>query len=133
MGSDYRSLYRYMDYLHKAKIIYLLKPKTKGDNIFSKPDKIYLNNPNLYNAYCKDSQIGTIRETFFASMLKVNHLLQTSKKGDFSVDEKYIFEIGGKNKSFKQIKDIENSFVVADDIEIGFGAKIPPWLFGFLY
>jgi hypothetical protein len=65
--------------------------------------------------------------------LKVNHLLQTSKKGDFSVDEKYIFEIGGKNKSFKQIKDIENSFVVADDIEIGFGAKIPLWLFGFLY
>ena len=87
MGSDYRSLYRYMDYLRKAKIIYLLKPKTKGDNIFSKPDKIYLNNPNLYNAYCKDSQIGTVRETFFASMLKVNHLLQTSKKGDFSVDE----------------------------------------------
>jgi hypothetical protein len=65
--------------------------------------------------------------------LKENHLLQTTKKGDFSVEEMYIFEIGGKNKSFKQLKDIENSFIVADDIEIGFGAKIPLWLFGFLY
>ena len=54
-------------------------------------------------------------------------------RGDFLVDEKYIFEIGGKNKSFKQIKDMDNSFVVADDIEIGFGNKIPLWLFGFLY
>jgi predicted AAA+ superfamily ATPase len=133
MGSDYRSLYRYMDYLHKAKIIYLLKPKTKGDNIFSKPEKIYLNNSNLHYAYCKEPQIGTIRETFFASMLKYNHLLQTSKKGDFLVDEKYTFEIGGKNKNFKQIKDLQNSFVVADNIEVGFGAKIPLWLFGFLY
>ena len=49
------------------------------------------------------------------------------------MDDRYLFEIGGKNKGFKQIKDIENSFVVADDIEIGFGNKIPLWLFGFLY
>jgi len=54
-------------------------------------------------------------------------------KGDFLVNEKFTFEIGGKNKSFKQIKDISNSFVVADDIEIGSGNKIPLWLFGFLY
>jgi predicted AAA+ superfamily ATPase len=133
MGSDYRSLYRYMDYLHKAKIIYLLKPKIRGDNIFSKPEKIYLNNPNLHYAYCKEPQLGTIRETFFATMLKIEHLLQTSKKGDFLVDEKYTFEVGGAKKSFKQIKDMDNSFVVADDVEIGFGAKIPLWLFGFLY
>ena len=55
------------------------------------------------------------------------------KKGDFLVDEKYTFEIGGAKKRFNQIKDIKNSFVVADDIEVGFGAKIPLWLFGFLY
>jgi predicted AAA+ superfamily ATPase len=133
MGSDYRSLYRYMDYLHKAKIIYLLKPKTKGDNIFTKPEKIYLNNTNLHYAYCKDPQIGTIRETFFVSMLKVGHMLESSKKGDFLVDERYRFEIGGKKKGYKQIKDIPESYVVADDIEIGYGNKIPLWLFGFLY
>ena len=132
MGSDYRSLYRYLDYLHKAKILTIIRPKTKGDNIFSKPEKIYFNNTNLYFAYCQNPNIGTIRELFFKSMMFEYDLL-IPKKGDFLVDEKYTFEIGGKNKSFKQIKELENSFVVADDIEIGFGNKIPLWLFGFLY
>jgi hypothetical protein len=66
-------------------------------------------------------------------MLSASNRINYSKQGDFLVDEKYIFEIGGKNKGFKQIKDIENSFVVADDIEIGSGSKVPLWLFGFLY
>ncbi len=66
-------------------------------------------------------------------MLYKQHLVNYATKGDFLVDEKYTLEIGGKNKSFKQIKDLPNSFVVADDIEIGFGAKVPLWLFGFLY
>lgn len=61
------------------------------------------------------------------------HKIEYSKIGDFLLDNKYIVEIGGKNKSFKQIKDLENSFVVADDIEVGFVNKIPLWLFGFLY
>jgi len=61
------------------------------------------------------------------------HHITIPKKGDFLVNEKYIFEIGGKKKSFKQIKDIENSYVIADNIEIGNGNKIPLWLFGFLY
>ncbi len=133
LGSDYRSLYRYLEYLHKAKIITLIRPKTKGDNIFVKPEKIYLNNTNLYHTYCQDSKIGTVREIFFQSMLKVDHALELHAKGDFVVDEKYIFEIGGKNKSYKQIKDLPHSFVIADDMEIGSGNKIPLWLFGFLY
>jgi hypothetical protein len=54
------------------------------------------------------------------------------KKGDFVVNG-YIFEIGGKNKTKKQIKEIENSFVVRDDMEIGSNRIIPLWLFGFLY
>ena len=32
-----------------------------------------------------------------------------------------------------QIKDIPDSFVVSDDLEIGRGNRIPLWLFGFLY
>ena len=67
------------------------------------------------------------------SQVKIDHNIKYSQIGDFIVDDKYIFEIGGKNKSFKQIKDIKNSFVVADEIEIGSGNKIPLWLFGFLY
>jgi hypothetical protein len=122
-----------MNYLHRGKILNILRSKTKGDNIFLKPDKIYLNNPNLNYAYCKESKIGTVRESFFANQLQLNHDVSIPSKGDFLIDEKYLFEVGGKNKSFKQIKDMPNSFVVADDIEVGFGAKIPLWLFGFLY
>jgi mRNA-degrading endonuclease HigB of HigAB toxin-antitoxin module len=55
------------------------------------------------------------------------------KNGDFIIDQKYIFEIGGKGKKYNQIKDIPNSFIVSDDIEIGSGNKIPLYLFGFLY
>lgn len=133
IGTDRDTLYLYMNYLHRGKIFNILRSKTKGDNIFLKPDKIYLNNPNLNYAYCKDSKIGTVREVFFANQLQMLHTISIPIKGDFLVDDNYLFEIGGKNKSFKQIKDVPNSFVVADDIEVGFGNKIPLWLFGFLY
>ena len=132
LGEDYRTLYRYIDYLHKAKILKAIRAKSKGDNIFTKPDKIYLNNTNLHYSYCDEANIGTVREVFFASML-FEHSLSIPKKGDFLVDDTYLFEIGGKSKSFKQIKDLSDSYVVSDDIEIGSGNKIPLWLFGFLY
>ena len=133
LNTDRDTLYLYMNYLNRGKIFNIYRSKTKGDNIFLKPDKIYLNNPNLNFAYCKESKIGTLRESFFANQLSLLFDVSIPNKGDFLVDEKYLFEIGGKNKSFKQIKDIENSFVVADDIEIGYANKIPLWLFGFLY
>jgi len=133
IGIDRDTLYLYFEYLHRGKIFNVIRAKSKGDNIFSKPDKVYLNNPNLNYSYCSQATIGMIRETTFTTFVKTHHELSIPKKGDFLVDEKYLFEVGGKNKSFKQIKDIENSFVVADDIEIGFGNKIPLWLFGFLY
>jgi len=133
IGINRKTLYQYIYYLALGNIFSRLEAKGKGDNIFSKPAKLYLNNPNLNNCYCQDSEIGTIREEFFLNMLSLNHKLLYPKKGDFEVDGKYTIEIGGKNKGFDQVKDIPNSFVVADDIEVGFGAKIPLWLFGFLY
>jgi predicted AAA+ superfamily ATPase len=133
IGIDRDTLYLYFEYLHRGKIFNVIRAKSKGDNIFSKPDKVYLNNPNLNYSYCSQATIGMIRETIFTTFLKTHHELSIPKKGDFLVDEQYLFEIGGKNKSFKQIKEIPNSFVVADDIEVGFGNKIPLWLFGFLY
>jgi predicted AAA+ superfamily ATPase len=133
MKDNYKGLYRFLEYLHRSKIFTTLKSKSKGDSIFSKPDKIYLNNTNLHYAYCNKSNIGTIREVFVSSMLTVLHNISVAKKGDFLIDDKYIFEIGGKNKTYKQIKDVPNSYIIADDIEIGSGNKIPLWLFGFLY
>jgi len=129
---DYQTLYRYMEYLHRGRILSLIRAKSRGDNIFVKPQKLYLANTNLHHAYCDSVEVGTLREVFFMSMLG-EESIEVASKGDFVVDSKYVVEIGGKNKSYKQIKDVENSYVVADDIEVGFGNKIPLWLFGFLY
>jgi predicted AAA+ superfamily ATPase len=133
MKDNYKGLYRFLEYLSRAKILHTLKPKVKGDAIFVKPEKIYLNNTNLHYAYCTKNSIGTLREVFVASMLQNRHQIEVAKKGDFLVDSTYLLEVGGKRKSFKQIKELPNSFVVADDIEIGSGNKIPLWLFGFMY
>lgn len=129
---DRQTLYRYLEYLHLGNIIFKINPKTKGKNIFSKPEKVYLNNTNLYFAYCVDRKIGTIRECFAASMLREKHQLSYSKeKGDFIIDDKIVVEIGGKNKDLSQVKDF--GFVFADDIQFGTGRIIPLWLLGFLY
>jgi len=133
MGDNYKGLYRFLDYLNKAKVLNVMRASTKGDNIFTKPEKVYLNNTNLHHAYCEKHQNGTLREVFFTSMLNDRYRLTIPKKGDFLVDDKYLFEVGGKSKGFKQIKDLPNSYVVTDDIEIGSGNKIPLWLFGFMY
>lgn len=128
-----QTLYTYIHYLQLGGLINMIKQNSKGDNIFTKPEKLYLNNTNLNSSYCGKSDIGTIREQFFVNQISQNHDIHYSKKGDFVVDEKYIVEVGGKSKTYKQIKDIANSFIIADDIEIGNKNKIPLWLFGFLY
>lgn len=133
VGINRTTLYQYIEYLCLGNIFYAIKSKAKSDNIFTKPSKLYLNNTNLNSFYCDNLDIGTMREIFFATQVRVNHRLYYPPKGDFLVDGKYTFEIGGKNKSFNQIKNITNSFVVSDDIELGIGNKIPLWLFGFLY
>lgn len=128
--NDYKTLYKYMKYLERGKVLSLIRPLAKGDTIFVKPSKLYLANTNLHYAYCEKVEIDTIREVFFMSMLDG---LNTSKNGDFIINNKYTLELGGKNKGYKQIRDIPDSFIVSDDIEIGSGNKIPLWLFGFLY
>ena len=133
VGITKPTLYKYITYLGRAELLHHIIFDAKRFANLQKPDKLYLNNSNLFTALCINSNVGTIRETFFVSMLYKQHLVNYATKGDFLVDEKYTFEVGGKNKGFNQIKDIPHSFVVADDTEIGFENKIPLWLFGFLY
>ena len=85
--------------------------------------------------YALDEKVnqGTLRETFFMNQLSVKHKLSYPKAGDFMVDDQYIFEIGGKGKTYKQIAKINNAYIAADDIEYGLKGKVPLWLFGFLY
>ena len=126
-------LYDYINYLNDGQMILLIEEQIKGIKKVQKPAKIYLNNTNLLYAYCETSEIGTVRETFFANQVAYKASLNISKVGDFFIDNCYTIEVGGKNKSFEQIQELDNSFVAADDIKIGEGNKIPLWLFGFLY
>ena len=126
-------LYDYIAYLNDARLVNMIDEQSRGLSKLVKPAKIYMNNTNLIYAYGDDCKAGTIRETFFANQLRVKHRLNIPKQGDFIVDDKFIFEVGGKNKGFEQIKDISDSYIAADEIEAGSGNKIPLWLFGLLY
>jgi predicted AAA+ superfamily ATPase len=125
------TLYTYFDILEKSKIFRPIKKYSK--NISKKPEKILFSNTNILYSYARELDMdvdrGTVRETFFVSCFdKIFY----SSKGDFKVAD-YTFEIGGKNKGFGQIKDMDNSFVVADiDYTIN-NNKIPLWMFGFLH
>lgn len=128
------TLLRYLYLLEKADLLILLQTSTYGISKMNKPEKIYLNNPNLVNTLADNSSNqGTLRETFFLNQLQESHTINWSDKSDFLVDNKYTFEIGGKNKTRKQITGIENAFIAADNIEYDYQNKIPLWLFGFLY
>ena len=99
-----------------------------------KPSKIFLENTNLIYALAADNaNIGNVRETFFVNQVGYRNKITFIEQTDFFVNEKYVFEIGGKDKNARQIKDLKNAFIVADDIEYGFKNKIPLWLFGFMY
>lgn len=128
------SAMRYLHILEKAALITMLLPAGKTLNLMNKPEKIYLANSNLLQVLSTSPvNAGNQRETFFANQVKILHQINSSKKGDFIVDNKYTFEIGGKNKNYNQIKDVENSYIASDEIETGFGNRIPLWLFGMLY
>lgn len=119
--------------LQRGGLLQLLSDDVKSPDNLSKPDKIYVNNPTLMCALTSQVNVGTLRETFFMNQLSQNHDVRYPKTGDFLVDKRYLFEVGGKGKSFDQIKDLPDSFLAVDDVEIGVDARIPLWMFGLLY
>ena len=124
----------YLYYLEEARLLHLLQPKNYSVASLQKPEKIYLNNTNLLYALSEENpNSGTIREVFFYNQLSGLYNLSQSKEADFLVDNKYTFEVGGKNKTTSQIQGVENSWLVKDDIVQPVGRTIPLWLFGFLY
>jgi predicted AAA+ superfamily ATPase len=127
-------LVKYLYLLDKAGLINCVSDEKISLEKLSKPDKLYLENTNIISALAVgNANTGNVRETFFANQLRTKHTVNTSVNGDFTIDRKFVFEIGGKNKSNAQIKNIENSYIAADELETGFANKIPLWLFGFLY
>jgi len=127
------TLYSYLNNLDKGGLLNIVASSKKGISKLSKPEKLYLNNTNIFYIFMGESKVGTIRETFFVSQVKYLHQLEVPAKSDFLVDGKYTFEVGGEGKGFKQIKDVENGYLVIDTDSTENPNKIPLWLFGFLY
>ncbi|MDL2255971.1 AAA family ATPase [Parabacteroides sp. OttesenSCG-928-K15] len=123
----------YCLYIEEAGMIAQLRDNTGGVRGLGKVDKIYLDNTNLiYNLAEDTSNIGNIRETFFLNQMRVKHEVFISPIADFLIDDK-TFEVGGKSKGQKQIKEIENGYIVKDDIESGYLNVIPLWQLGLTY
>lgn len=129
-----KTLLEYINYLNDANVLKSLSKDNFGVSVLQKPEKLYFENSNyLYAIKSSEPNIGSVRELFFLNQLSQNHKLTYPDKGDFMVDENFLFEIGGKDKPKKQIIGLENAFIAADNIELGYENKIPLWLFGFLY
>ncbi len=128
------SMANYLHFLEQARLTGLLYPAGMSTATLQRPEKIFLNNPNLLHALSAQSPSpGTVREVFFYSQVQPRHNLSHPQNGDFYVDDQYVFEVGEKHKNRKQIKGQENAWVVKDDLEYPAGNAIPIWLFGLLY
>jgi len=124
------TLYTYLDIVERASIFKFMRKMSK--KVSKKPQKILFSNTSILYAYAEkfdiEVDIGTVRETFFTTAVDTVYY---SDIGDFVVNG-YIFEVGGKNKSFDQIKEIDNGYLVVDVDFSTNERKIPLWLFGFL-
>ena len=125
----------YLKYLGDAKVLNLLYSEKKKIGKLAKPDKVYLENPNLLHALAPGKvDIGTARECFAINSLSESHDVEYGKTlGDFKVDAKYTIEVGGRSKDYSQIAGIPDSYIFADDWDMPDGAKLPLWMLGFLY
>lgn len=120
-------------WIERAGLISQLRDSTGGIQGLGKVDKIYLDNPALiYALGDKNVEVETVRETFFFNQMSLKHDVTSSPVSDFLVNGK-TFEVGGKKKGQKQIKDVANAFVVKDNIETGYGNIIPLWELGLIY
>jgi hypothetical protein len=124
----------YMSHMQRAELINLLYSDNKSVTKMQKPDKIYIQNTNMLCALTDTANIGTLRECFAVNQLSYRHTIEYGKSaGDFKVDGKWTFEIGGPDKSFNQIADFPDSYVFADFTDIPVGKKLPLFLLGFTY
>lgn len=134
IGISRQTLLIYLKYLENAKLINQLYKKSRGLIVLEKPEKILMENTNLIELFNgENANTGSRRETFVLNQLLHSHKVDFSEESDFFVDSKYTFEVGGKNKKRKQIQEIPDSYIIADDIEFGTDRRIPIWLLGFMY
>jgi predicted AAA+ superfamily ATPase len=128
------TIYNYLKHLEDARILNLIHKTGRGVSVLQKPDKVYFENTNLAFALNSKAERGALRETFIVNQLRnAGHDVYLAKKGDFLIDGDITIEVGGKNKSDKQIMNIQDAYLAKDDIEYAFQNSIPLWMFGLLY
>lgn len=133
IGVTANQLLKLLSLLERGQVVRLLYYKSeKNPKSMVKPQKVIFDNPSIMYAL-GSADTGKVRETFMASMISSSHPVAYPIEGDLLVDNRYLFEIGGPGKKFDQIKDMPDSFVAADGMTVGYGNKVPLWLFGFLY
>ncbi|MBR5336430.1 MAG: ATP-binding protein [Lachnospiraceae bacterium] len=134
LGTDRNQGLKMLYILDRANLLNLLSSEKNTLKNMSRPDKIYCDNTNIMYSLTENINTGTKRETFFLNQLRsAGYEVLYPSCGDFIVNGRFLFEVGGKDKSFDQIKDIPDSFLAIDDVEVGRGNKIPLWMFGLLY
>lgn len=134
IGVNRNTFATYLNFLQEANLTKNLYKDASGITVLQKPDKIYLENTNFQFALApQTADRGSVRETFVANQLSYLHQIEYADQGDFKVNGKVVFEVGGKNKKQRQINGLGDAYILADDIEIGFGNRIPIWMIGFLY
>lgn len=132
IGVSWGTLAKYLEHMQAGSLTHSVRGGS-GMRTVNKPDKLLLDNTNLFYALCAAPNIGSLRETFFVSQLTQTHQVHYHDQGDFIVDEQWVFEIGGANKPLKQLLGNPNGYAAVDDRVIGDGKHIPLWLFGMLY
>jgi hypothetical protein len=134
IGVNRNTFTTYLHFLEEANLIRNLYKDASGISLLQKPEKIYLDNTNFQFALAsRSAEKGAVRETFFANQLGYEYQVDYTAKGDFLVNRTYTFEIGGIGKGNQQISEVPDSYLAADELEYGYGNKIPLYLFGFLY
>lgn len=135
IGIHRNTVIEYLNSLEKAKLLHLLYADLLSVKKMQKPDKIYLDNPNLlYALASRPVKIGTARETFVVNQLSCENEVEYGKKtGDFKINGRYTLEVGGEGKTYDQIADVPDSYILADGIETPYHCKLPLWIVGFLY
>ena len=132
-GISRNNIADYLLYMERAGMIAQLHDTTEGIRSLAKAEKLYLDNTNMIYVLTPDrAEVGNVRETFFMNQMRVRHQVLASKTTDFEISGRS-FEVGGKNKGQRQIVNVEQGYVVKDDIEFGYGNVIPLWAFGLNY
>ncbi len=132
VGTSWPTLARYLESMGAGSLVHVVRGGS-GMRTVNKPGKLLLDNTNLFYALCANPNIGSIRESFFVSQLSYGHQVHYHDKGDFLVDDRWVFEIGGAGKTLKQLAKHPDGYAAVDDVVIGDGRRIPLWLLGVMY